>query len=70
MTAGFEVGSQALHLFQVGSLVMTLTTTPNELNIRRTGKEPGFLKKIDRCYEVSDDVSLHRFIPILVERRR
>jgi len=66
MTAGF-MGVRLIYLV-VGSSVMTLTTTPNELT-DGLEKSLGFLKKIGLpVHEVSMMMSIAlRFIPILVE---
>ena len=65
-TAGF-MGGRLIYLV-VGSSVMTLTTTPNELT-DGLEKSLGFLKKIGLpVHEVSMMMSIAlRFIPILVE---
>ena len=65
-TAGF-MGVRLIYLV-VGSSVMTLTTTPNELT-DGLEKSLGFLKKIGLpVHEVSMMMSIAlRFIPILVE---
>ena len=66
MTAGF-MGVRLIYLV-VGSSVMTLTTTPNELT-DGLEKSLGFLKKVGvPVHEVSMMMSIAlRFIPILIE---